>query len=63
MAIEEIGNFNQAMLLQIIFAIHQIYFENKSYFNMFSNLVSQMPSIINDLKKNFTSTPEIKVCN
>ena len=63
MAIEEIGNIHQAMLLQTIAAIHQSYFENKSYFNMFSDLVSQMPSIIIDLKKNFMSSPEIKVCN
>ena len=63
MAVKEIGNIYQAILLQTIAAIHQIYFENKSYFIMFSDLVSQMPSIIIDLKKNFMSTPEIKVCN
>ena len=63
MAIEEISNIHMATMLEIIVSIHQIYFESKSYFNMFSDLVSQMPSIINDLKKNFVSTPEIKVCN
>ena len=61
MTTEEIDSIHKTTLLKKVVAVHQIYFVNKSYLNMFSDLVSQMPSILKDLKKNLMSTPDIKV--
>ena len=62
MSTEEIDSIHKTTLLEKVVAIHQIYFVNKSYLNMFSDLVSQMPSVVKELKKKLMSTPDIKVC-
>ena len=61
MTTKAFGDFEQLSLLEIIVAVHCVYSQNKSTFDMFSELCFEMSTIIVKIIENNHSLHDIKV--